>query len=626
VTTYDAYDVMGRTKQVSKSIVGAPLASYITQYDYDLSGKVKSISYPGASPYSVDYGYHPGTGLLSTVTGSDATVFASYPSHIASSKIKKINFGNGVETTYWYDAQSTRLTLIDTVDSAPNPLIEKFYNYSPAGDIVAIIDGIEFTPYVYKYDKLHRLISETDVWNTSSSSASVFTYEYDSNSLHGVDHITNEITETTHDFDYDGNGNLVSGYNLLNPDQPVLREISFNADNMPTSIDMGETWTASFTYDGENTRAVKESTNSTTYYINQYYEIEIDVENTIETKYVFGNNTRIAKINDTDINYFHKDHLGSTSAITGSDGLEVAPSSEFLPFGMDRNDDGQNVSDYKFTDQEQDDEIGLYNYNARLYDPALGVFVSADTVVPDLTYPQNLNRYAYCRNNPLIFFDPTGHNTVWLGGAGTESNTANYSNSIVQKMDALGVAKPEYVPISTFAGHFSNIFLFTLPNSYVENNSLASNAVTNKIISASNDEGGQRNFVGYSYGSTMAAQSALKVADSGVLVNNLVLIGSPISIDSPLFEQLTSHNKIGSVTRIDIPNDPFSDGIDLNIKIWYNMKNHFYFDNNDFNQQDQLSQAIYDIFNPTISNDAYNFSYDNYFNSNNTPDYTKIKQ
>ena len=51
----------------------------------------------------------------------------------------------------------------------------------------------------------------------------------------------------------------------------------------------------------------------------------------------------------------------------------------------------------------------MYFYNARYYDPALGRFISADTVVPNPGNPQDLNRYAYVRNNPLKYRDPTGH-------------------------------------------------------------------------------------------------------------------------------------------------------------------------------------------------------------------------
>ncbi len=40
---------------------------------------------------------------------------------------------------------------------------------------------------------------------------------------------------------------------------------------------------------------------------------------------------------------------------------------------------------------------------------ALGRFVQADTLVPEPGNPQALNRYAYTRNSPLRYADPSGH-------------------------------------------------------------------------------------------------------------------------------------------------------------------------------------------------------------------------
>jgi RHS repeat-associated protein len=55
------------------------------------------------------------------------------------------------------------------------------------------------------------------------------------------------------------------------------------------------------------------------------------------------------------------------------------------------------------------DITGLYYYGARYYDPTIGRFVSADTVVPSASNPQTLNRYSYCLNNPLRYIDPSGN-------------------------------------------------------------------------------------------------------------------------------------------------------------------------------------------------------------------------
>ncbi|MCZ7672026.1 MAG: hypothetical protein M5U34_35320 [Chloroflexi bacterium] len=76
--------------------------------------------------------------------------------------------------------------------------------------------------------------------------------------------------------------------------------------------------------------------------------------------------------------------------------------------------------------------------NARFYLPALGRFASADTIVPNPTNPQSLNRYSYVRNSPLNMIDPTGHRECESdGNCGPPGSTykiyptkTNYSSTI----------------------------------------------------------------------------------------------------------------------------------------------------------------------------------------------------
>ena len=55
------------------------------------------------------------------------------------------------------------------------------------------------------------------------------------------------------------------------------------------------------------------------------------------------------------------------------------------------------------------DATGLHFYNARYYDSLIGRFVSADTIVAEPGGSQGYNRFAYVKNNPLRWTDPSGH-------------------------------------------------------------------------------------------------------------------------------------------------------------------------------------------------------------------------
>jgi RHS repeat-associated protein len=81
----------------------------------------------------------------------------------------------------------------------------------------------------------------------------------------------------------------------------------------------------------------------------------------------------------------------------------VTASRLYAPYGASRYSSGSFPTSVGYTGQRADASTGLDYYGARYYDPALGQFTSADTVM------DGLNRYGYVGGNPTSATDPSGH-------------------------------------------------------------------------------------------------------------------------------------------------------------------------------------------------------------------------
>ncbi|MFC5080997.1 hypothetical protein VTH8203_01579 [Vibrio thalassae] len=75
--------------------------------------------------------------------------------------------------------------------------------------------------------------------------------------------------------------------------------------------------------------------------------------------------------------------------------------------------------------------------NARLYDPAIGRFLSADTFVPDPSLSQSYNRYSYVLNNPMKYNDPTGHFWQIVVGLAMLITSQTFADPAIQQIGAI---------------------------------------------------------------------------------------------------------------------------------------------------------------------------------------------
>ncbi len=73
-----------------------------------------------------------------------------------------------------------------------------------------------------------------------------------------------------------------------------------------------------------------------------------------------------------------------------------------------------------------------YTGNGRMYDPALGRFLSPDPFMQDPSNTQNFNRYSYCLNNPLKFTDPSGF--TFIGASEKNQTQISYIEGINKRL------------------------------------------------------------------------------------------------------------------------------------------------------------------------------------------------
>ena len=164
---------------------------------------------------------------------------------------------------------------------------------------------------------------------------------------------------------------------------------------------------AVYVYDGDGTMVKSIINGVSTYYAGRHYNITEDGEGThIQKTYAFGSMT-IAVRTDGILKWLLADHLGSTTITANEDG-SLSSEIRYSAFGEVRYSSGTTPTDYQYTNQLNQPDIGLYYYVARFYDPVIAHFVQADAIVPGAGNPAAYDRYAYVFNNPIRFIDPFG--------------------------------------------------------------------------------------------------------------------------------------------------------------------------------------------------------------------------
>jgi RHS repeat-associated protein len=89
----------------------------------------------------------------------------------------------------------------------------------------------------------------------------------------------------------------------------------------------------------------------------------------------------------------------------------------------------------KYTGEQHDNLTNQYYLRARFYNPLLGRFLQEDTYRGD-----GLNLYAYCDNNPVMYYDPSGYAMIrcvkeaFHTGKNVKVNGITYTKHALERM------------------------------------------------------------------------------------------------------------------------------------------------------------------------------------------------
>ena len=156
-------------------------------------------------------------------------------------------------------------------------------------------------------------------------------------------------------------------------------------------------------YDGEGLRYETEENGKIIRFLFDRGELAQAKQEEEEISYVRGHKPISLSRSGKDRNYFVQDEMGSTMFLLDQN-HEIRKTYRYDAFGNLLKETGDIPNHLTYTGQIYDGSAIQYYLRARFYNPAIGRFMQEDTYRGD-----GLNLYAYCANNPVIYYDPSGY-------------------------------------------------------------------------------------------------------------------------------------------------------------------------------------------------------------------------
>jgi RHS repeat-associated protein len=285
------------------------------------------------------------------------------------------------------------------------------YGFVPSG--IPKVCRLSLTSYTY--DSRDQLIKEELSDGTSVS------YEYDNagnrrkkvqikdGRAETINYTYNKgnqlMTTDNESFTYDFNGNLIKDTKntyIYNEFDQLIEVKNLNNETI---------FSADYDEQGKRIRTNINGVSRNYFYEDNHVIFETDDNNNIIVEYTWDeNDSPVSMTKDGQTYYYVLNAHGDVISMTDSNGNSVADY-QYDAWGNVVYQSGAmaDTNPYRYTSYRYDNVLDLYYLMARYYDSKTGRFISADTFKGYENKPLSQNLYIYTYNNPVKYYDESGH-------------------------------------------------------------------------------------------------------------------------------------------------------------------------------------------------------------------------
>jgi len=300
------------------------------------------------------------------------------------------------------------------------------YTYDGAGNRLtkSITEQGKTITTEYTYDSFDHLMKE----KSDDGTTILYNYDKDGNQI-------SRLTENGKGSTGTANGSVsgaslvivsVSGTNGTGSSELTLYR--YDSFNRLISVKQGDT-TSTYTYDPADYRTSSTVNGVTTYscYENGKLKAEADGTKTVTAVNHYGLVLYARETLTESYYYLYNAHRDVVMLVYTQGG--IAATYQYDAFGNILKTTGNADNTTTYAGYQYDESTGLYYVNARYYDSTTARFLTEDSYTGEKNDPLSLNRYTYCVNNPLKYYDPSGHIAVAVTDQLDEKSTGGSSSS-----------------------------------------------------------------------------------------------------------------------------------------------------------------------------------------------------